>query len=71
LPTSPPIAKLPLISRAIGCSGVATGWAATYLVATHPVRSLDDQAEVPSGRGTGVADGFFFGRMPKKKRTMF
>ena len=32
--------------------------------------SLDDQAAVPSGRGAGVADGFFFGRMPKKKRTI-
>ena len=70
LPTSPPMTKLPLISRAIGRLGIATGCAATYLIATNPVRSLDNQAEVSSGRGTGIADGFFFGRMPKKKRTM-
>ena len=34
-----------------------------------PVRSLDDQTAIPSGHATGVAAGFFFGRMPKKNRT--
>ena len=42
----------------------------SLLVATNPVQSLDNQAEVPSERGTGITDGFLFGRMPKKKRTM-
>jgi hypothetical protein len=31
---------------------------------------LDDQAAVPSGRGARAAGGFFFGRMPKKNRTI-
>ena len=70
LSTSPPIAKWPLISRAIEWSGTATGWSATHLIAIIPVGSLDNQADIPSGRSTGVADGFFFGRVPKKKRTM-
>jgi len=70
LPISPPIVKGQLNSRAIGRSVAAMGWSATYLIAIIPVRSLDNQADIPSGRGTRVADGFFFGRIPKKKRTM-
>jgi hypothetical protein len=31
---------------------------------------LYDQAAVPSERGSGNPDGFFFDRIPKKKRMM-
>jgi hypothetical protein len=40
----------------------------SYLLTTNPVQSLGNQAEAPSGGGTGVFEVFFFGRMPKKNR---
>ena len=39
-----------------------------HLVTANPVQSLDNQAEVLAGRGSGIFEGFFFGRMPKKNR---
>ena len=42
---------------------------ALYLFATNPGKLPEDQAGVPCGRGAGVADGFFLGRMPNKNRT--
>jgi hypothetical protein len=35
----------------------------TYLATTNPVQSPDNQVEVLAGRGSGVFEGFFFGRI--------
>lgn len=40
----------------------------TYLFTTYPVQSLNNQAEVLAGRGSGFFEGFFLDRMPKKNR---